>query len=174
MIGLQWKGWHRKSDKEKKTRCHMCSVLPECISPSAWRLWTPWFWRSFGQAPSVASIPRQNLHAPAASWPSGLSRLSGSEETHQSKGVGKQVLLCQVTSHYIGCVKYGTSVKFWGSQAGNQGRACVFICVCVCVWTNPLLAAAQHQEGFNVVLLHVSIPLSSKSRLHIVVFVQIL
>lgn len=40
--------------------------------------------------------------------------------------------------------------------------------------TNPLLAAAQHQEGFNVVLFQVRIPLSSKSWLHLIVVVKIL
>lgn len=37
-----------------------------------------------------------------------------------------------------------------------------------------LLAAAQHQESFNVVLLQISIPLLSKSRFYLVVPIQIL
>lgn len=34
------------------------------------------------------------------------------KKPHQSKCFDKQGLLCQVTSYYIVCVKYGTSVKF--------------------------------------------------------------
>lgn len=47
---------------------------------------------------------------------------------------------------------------------------------CVCVWphTDPLLAAAQHQKGFNVMFLQVSVPLASESWLHLVVPIQIL
>lgn len=89
-----------------------CSLLPVCFSPSACRLWTPSFWRRICQAPSVVSIPLQNFHVLAASWPSWLSPLSGRQKPHQGKALGKQGLLCQVTSHYIVCVKCNRSVKF--------------------------------------------------------------
>lgn len=46
--------------------------------------------------------------------------------------------------------------------------------MCWCDQSNPLLAAAQHQEGLDVVLLQVSVPLPSKPRLDIVVPIQIL
>lgn len=46
--------------------------------------------------------------------------------------------------------------------------------MCVCVASDPLLAAAQHQEGFDVVLLQVRVPLSSGSRFHFVVPVEVL
>lgn len=62
--------------------------------------------------------------------------------------------------------KYGTSGKFLRGEEW----------VNMFVWSSsdPLLAAAQHQEGFNVVLLQVCVPLPSKSRFHIVVTIQIL
>lgn len=63
-------------------------------------------------------------------------------------------------------------VWLWSSEEGSTTLGCVWVCVWPC--TNPLLAAAQHQEGFNVVLLQVSIPLSSKSRLHLIVPIKIL
>lgn len=47
-------------------------------------------------------------------------------------------------------------------------------CVYVCVASDPLLAAAQHQESFNVVFLQVGIPLSSKSRFHFIVLIKVL
>lgn len=45
--------------------------------------------------------------------------------------------------------------------------------VCECV-PDPLLAAAQHKEGLDVVLFEVSVSLSSVARLHLVVSVQVL
>lgn len=52
----------------------------------------------------------------------------------------------------------------------------VYVCVRVCAlaFSYPLLAAAEHQEGLDVVLLQVSVPLPSESRLHLVVLIQVL
>lgn len=44
----------------------------------------------------------------------------------------------------------------------------------MCSASDPLLAAAQHQESFNVVFLQVSVPLSSKSRFHLIVPIKVL
>lgn len=44
----------------------------------------------------------------------------------------------------------------------------------MCVASDPLLAAAQHQESFNIVFLQVSVPLSSKSRFHVIVSIKVL
>ena len=40
--------------------------------------------------------------------------------------------------------------------------------------TDPLLAAAQHQEGLDAVVLQAGVPLPSEAGLHLVVPVQVL
>lgn len=37
--------------------------------------------------------------------------------------------------------------------------------------TDPFLAAAKHQEGLNIVVIEVGVPLPAKARLHLIVSV---
>lgn len=46
------------------------------------------------------------------------------------------------------------------------------MCVCMCA-TDPLLTAANNEVGFYVVLLQVGVSVSARSRLHVVVPVQV-
>lgn len=55
----------------------------------------------------------------------------------------------------------------------GRGHVCILRKLCACV-SDPLLAAAQHQEGFDVVLLQVGVPLAPVTRFHLVVPVQVL
>lgn len=47
-------------------------------------------------------------------------------------------------------------------------------CVCVFLCTDPFLAAAKDQEGLDAVLLQIRVPLSSKTRFHLIVAIKIL